>query len=171
MKQDPLTLYKLIVLYMLDRVNFKLSYSQISSFLLEKEYTNFMTLQEVISDLQEAELVRAHASMNRTFFSITDEGRNTLSYFENRIGDAIIADIDAFLSERHLELKKEASITARYYKATSGEYEAELVAREKDVELVNIRISVPAEDMAETICESWYNKNEQIYKYLMETLF
>lgn len=171
MAQDPLTLYKLIVLYMLDKVNFKLSYSQISSFLLEKEYTSFMTLQEVISDLQETELIKTDASMNRTFFSITDEGRSTLSYFENRIGDAIIADIDAFLSEKHLEMKNEASITARYYKATSGEYEAELVAREKDVELVNIRISVPAEDMAETICESWYSKNEQIYKYLMETLF
>lgn len=171
MTQDPLTLYKLIVLYMLNKVNFKLSYSQISSFLLEKEYTSFMTLQEVISDLQETDLIRTDASMNRTFFSITDEGRNTLSYFGNRIGDAIIADIDAFLSEKHLELKNEASITARYYKATSGEYEAELAAREKDVDLVNIRISVPAEDMAETICESWYNKNEQIYKYLMETLF
>lgn len=171
MAQDPLTLYKLIVLYMLDKVNFKLSYSQISSFLLEKEYTSFMTLQEVISDLQETELIKTDASMNRTFFSITDEGRSTLSYFENRIGNAIIADIDAFLSEKHLEMKNEASITARYYKATSGEYEAELVAREKDVELVNIRISVPAEDMAETICESWYDKNEQIYKYLMETLF
>ena len=171
MTQDPLTLYKLIVLYMLNKVNFKLSYSQISSFLLEKEYTSFMTLQEVISDLQETDLIRTDASMNRTFFSITDEGRNTLSYFGNRIGDAIIADIDAFLSEKHLELKNEASITARYYKATSGEYEAELAAREKDVDLVNIRISVPAEDMAETICESWYRKNEQIYKYLMETLF
>lgn len=162
MTQDPLTLYKLIVLYMLNKVNFKLSYSQISSFLLEKEYTSFMTLQEVISDLQETDLIRTDASMNRTFFSITDEGRNTLSYFGNRIGDAIIADIDAFLSEKHLELKNEASITARYYKATSGEYEAELAAREKDVDLVNIRISVPAEDMAETICESWYSKNEQI---------
>ena len=171
MTQDPLTLYKLIVLYMLNKVNFKLSYSQISSFLLEKEYTSFMTLQEVISDLQETDLIRTDASMNRTFFSITDEGRNTLSYFGNRIGDAIIADIDAFLSEKHLELKNEASITARYYKATSGEYEAELAAREKDVDLVNIRISVPAEDMAETICESWYSENEQIYKYLMETLF
>lgn len=171
MTQDPLTLYKLIVLYMLDKVKFKLTYSQISSFLLEYEYTNFMTLQEVISDLQEAELIKADASMNRTFFSITDEGRNTLSYFENRIGDAIIADIDTFLSEKRLELKNEASITARYYRATSGEYESELIAREKDVELVNIKISVPAEDMAETICESWYSKNEQIYKYLMETLF
>lgn len=171
MTQDLLTLYKLIVLYMLNKVKFKLTYSQISNFLLEKEYTNYMTLQHVISDLQESELVKADASMNRTFFSITEEGRNTLSYFENRIADSIIADIDAFLAEKHLELKNEAAITARYYKTTSGEYEAELVAREKDVELVNIKISVPTDDMAETICESWYNKNEQIYKYLMETLF
>ena len=48
---------------------------------------------------------------------------------------------------------------------------AELSAREKSTELVNIKIAVPAEDMAEALCESWYNKNEQIYKYLMETLF
>ena len=171
MAQDPLTLYKLIVLYMLDKVNFKLSYSQISSFILEKEYTNFMTLQQVIADLQDTELIKTDASLNRTLFSITEEGRNTLSYFGNRIGDAIIADIDAFLSERHLELKNEAAITAKYYKTTSGEYEAELSASEKNSELVNIKISVPAEDMAETICENWYKKNEQIYKYIMEELF
>ncbi|MDE7415646.1 MAG: DUF4364 family protein [Lachnospiraceae bacterium] len=171
MAQDPLTLYKLIVLYMLDKVNFKLSYSQISSFILEKEYTTFMTLQQVIADLQDTELIKTDASLNRTLFSITEEGRNTLSYFGNRIGDAIIADIDAFLSERHLELKNEAAITAKYYKTTSGEYEAELSASEKNSELVNIKISVPAEDMAETICENWYKKNEQIYKYIMEELF
>ena len=170
MTTDPLTLYKLIVLYMLDKVKFKLTYSQISGFILEKEYTNFLTLQQVISDLQDAELIKTDASMNSTFFSITEEGRNTLSYFGNRIGDAIIDDIDTFLSEKHLEIKNEASITAKYYKATSGEYEAELIAREKEIELVNIKISVPAEDMAETICENWYQKNEQIYKYLMEEL-
>lgn len=171
MTQDPLTLYKLIVLYMLDRVNFKLSYSQISSFILEKEYTNFMTLQQVIADLQDTELISTDASLNRTLFSITEEGRNTLSYFRNRIGDAIINDIDAFLSEKHLELKSEASIIAKYYKTTSGDYEAELIAREKESDLVNIKISVPAKDMAESICENWYDKNEQIYKYLMEELF
>lgn len=156
---------------MLDRVSFKLSYSQISSFILEKEYTNFMTLQQVIADLQDTELISTDASLNRTLFSITEEGRNTLSYFRNRIGDAIIDDIDAFLSEKHLELKSEASIIAKYYKTTSGDYEAELIAREKESDLVNIKISVPAKDMAESICENWYDKNEQIYKYLMEELF
>ena len=58
MTTDPLTLYKLIVLYMLDKVKFKLTYSQISGFILEKEYTNFLTLQQVISDLQDAELIK-----------------------------------------------------------------------------------------------------------------
>lgn len=45
MTQDPLTLYKLIVLYMLNKVKFKLTYAQISEFILEKEYTNFLTLR------------------------------------------------------------------------------------------------------------------------------
>jgi hypothetical protein len=156
---------------MLDKVNFKLTYSQISGFILEKEYTNFLTLQQVISDLQDAELIKTDAMMNRTFFSITEEGQNTLKYFGNRISDTIKQEIDNFLTEKHLELKNEASITANFYKSTSGEYETELIAKEKDIELVNIKLSVPTKDMAETICDSWYNKNQQIYKYLMEELF
>ena len=70
-----------------------------------------------------------------------------------------------------MELKSEASITTNFYKTSSGEYEAELVAREKDEELVNIKLSVPTADMAESICNNWYIKNQQIYKYLMEELF
>lgn len=171
MIQEPLTLYKLIILYMLNSVKFKLTYSQISEFILEKEYTNFMTLQQVISELQEAELIKSDTLMKRTYFSITSEGQNTLSYFGNRIGEAIIQDIDTFLAERHLELKNESSITANYYKTTSGGYETELAAKERDNDLVNIKLSVPTENMAETICNNWYNKNEEIYQYLMGALF
>ena len=42
-----LTLYKMIVLYMLWRCDMPLSKSQIYDFILEKEYTTFLTLQEV----------------------------------------------------------------------------------------------------------------------------
>ena len=66
MVQEPLTLYKLIILYMLNRVNFKLTYSQISSFILEKEYTNYITLQQVISDLQDSALIQCSTLGNRT---------------------------------------------------------------------------------------------------------
>ena len=82
MNQEPLTLYKLIVLYMLDRVTFPLTTAQISEFILEKEYTNFLTLQTAISELTETGLAESRTLLNRTQLQITEEGRNTLHFFE-----------------------------------------------------------------------------------------
>ena len=47
--ESSFTLYKLIILYMLQNVNFPLSNTQISDFILEKEYTNYYHLQEALS--------------------------------------------------------------------------------------------------------------------------
>lgn len=171
MAQDPLTLYKLIVLYMLDRVTFPLTKAQVGNFILEKEYTNFMTLQQVIAELIDADLVEARSNRNRTHLVITDEGRETLSFFENRIGDSIKEDISAFFSDNEMEMRNEVSILSDYYKAVSGEYEAHLLAKEKDVKLVEITLSVPDEDTASAICANWQNKNQDIYQYIIGQLF
>ena len=66
MPQEPLTLYKLIILYMLDRVNFPLTSAQVGDFILEKEYTSFLTLQKAISELTDAGLISAQSIRNRT---------------------------------------------------------------------------------------------------------
>lgn len=63
MTQKSFTIYKLIVLYMLDRVTFPLTRAQISDFILEKAYTDFLTLQQAIAELEEENLIkigRAH---------------------------------------------------------------------------------------------------------------
>lgn len=171
MSQEPLTLYKLIVLYMLDRVNFPLTSAQVSEFILEKEYTNFLTLQQAIAGLTEAELITTQTIGNRTHLIITPEGLNTLSFFENRISDAIKKDINTFFKDREMELRNEVSILADYYKATSGEYNAHLVAKEKNVKLVDITLSVPTEESAAAICDNWQRKNQEIYQFLVEQLF
>ena len=56
MIQEPETLYKLMILYMLDKVNFPLTNSQLSEFFLDKEYTTYFTLQSVLTELAEATL-------------------------------------------------------------------------------------------------------------------
>lgn len=99
MNQEPLTLYKLIVLYLLNKVSFPLTMAQVSDLILEKEYTNYLTLQQVINELAQAGLITAKTLVNRTHLQITDEGRNTLSYFENRISDAIKTDIGEYLKK------------------------------------------------------------------------
>ena len=171
MLQDPLTLYKLIVLYMLNRVTFPLTTAQISDFILEKEYTNFLTLQQVISELTDAGMVSSQSIRNRTHLNITDEGRETLTFFENRISDGIKADINTYLKEKEFTLRNEVSIQGDYYKSTSGEYEAHLVAKERGINLVELTLSVPTEEIAASICDNWQTNNEEIYQYLIQKLF
>ncbi len=156
---------------MLDRVTFPLTKAQVGNFILEKEYTNFLTLQQVISELIDADLVEAKSNRNRTHLVITDEGRETLSFFENRINSSIKEEINAFFSENEIEMRNEVSILSDYYKAVSGEYEAHLLAKEKDVKLVEITLSVPDENTASAICANWQKKNQDIYRYLIGQLF
>lgn len=172
MLQDPLTLYKLIVLYMLDRVNFPMTNAQVSDYILEKEYTNYLTLQQVINELSEARMISLETIRNRTHLSITAEGRETLRFFQNLINYGIKQDIDEYFRENEYILRNEVSVLGDYYySARAGGYEAHLTAKDKDINLVDIRISVPTEEIAEAICKNWQAKNQDIYQYLVKQLF
>ena len=171
MTQDPITLYKLIVLYMLDRVNFLLTKAQVGDFILEKEYTTFLKLQQAISELTDADMVRAKSIRNRTHLEITEEGRQTLGFFENRISSSIREEIDKYFKENEYELKNEVSVLSNYYKSTTGEYEANMIIREKNINLVNLTMSVPTEELAASICDKWETANQDVYNLLVEKLF
>lgn len=171
MTHDPLTLYKLIVLYMLDRVTFPLTKAQVGDFILEREYTTFLTLQQIIAELIDTELIVARSHRNRTYLEITEEGRSTLSFFGNRINDSIKEDVSSFFKDHEMEMRNEVSVLADYYKSTSGEYEAHLTASERNIRLVDITLSVPDEETASAICDNWQRKNQLIYQHLIEQLF
>ena len=171
MLQDPLTLYKLIVLYMLNRVSFPITPAQISEFILEKEYTNFLTLQQVIGELADANMIHSQNTNNRTLLTITEEGRETLTFFENRISDTIKEEIMEFFRSREFELLDEISVQSNYYKSTSGEYEAHLIAKERGTNLMELKLSVPDKETATAICDNWQAKNQDIYQYIIKQLF
>ena len=168
---EPLTLYKLIVLYMLSRVDFPLTKSQIGDFILEREYTNFLNLQQAIGELIDANLITAQSIRNRTHLLLTKDGSQTLTFFGNQISATIKEEIDEYFKTNEITLRNEVSILADYYKSTSGEFEAHLVAKEKGVNLIDITISVPGEETAAVICDNWQKKNQDIYQYIITQLF
>lgn len=170
MTQEPLMLYKLIILYMLDCVDFPLTTAQISEFILEQGYTNYLTLQQVLAELGDSGFIKMQTIRNRTRLTNTKEGSETLQFFENRISDAIREDIAKFFKEQEINLRNQVNVTADYYKSTSGEYEVHMVAKEKEVVLVDLTLSVPDEAMAEAMCDKWEKQNQEIYQYLMTTL-
>ncbi len=170
MSSQYLTLYKMIVLYMLKRCEMPLSKSQIYDFILEKEYTTFLTLQEVFSELASSKLINEKTVANRTYLEITDEGDETLRFFGNRINPSIRQQIDEYLKVNSMKLRNEASIQGDYRKTAENEYTVRLVAKENGQNLVDISIPVPTEEIAQNICDRWQDRNQDIYQYLIEQL-
>ena len=70
---------------MLNKVDFPLTTSQISEFVLDKGYTTYFKLQEAISELTQSELIRTETTHNRTLYHLTESGAETIHYFSNKI--------------------------------------------------------------------------------------
>lgn len=167
---ETFTLYKLIILYMLNKVDFPLTNAQISEFILDKGYTNYFKLQQALSELSEADLLREETSHNRTLYHLTEDGAQSIQYFKNKISKSIQEDIDNFLREKQYDLKNEVAVKADYYRNTAGEYSARCQVLENHEPLIELTLSVPSENEAESIANNWQKKNQEIYAWLMSQL-
>lgn len=168
--EDIHTLYKLIVLNMLERAGYELTNSQISAFILEQQYTDYFTVQETLADMQRTGLLTAKTMHNTTYYAMTDIGRESLGYFQEDVSAGIQKDIERYFRQNGLRMRSENSVTADYSKTAEQEFTARLQVKEKETVLIELELTVPSERQAILLCDNWKKKNQQIYGYLMEQL-
>lgn len=164
------TLYKLIILTMLSRVDFPLTNAQISDFILTKEYTNYFTLQQVLSDLVETGLTEVHTVRNSSYYHLTENGKETLNFFGHMVSSAIHEDMDKYFKDNAIALRDEISIRADYFPNNHEEYSVQLRVMEQDTAVIDLTLSVPTESQANSMCNNWKKKNQKLYAYLMQEL-
>ena len=82
---DLHTMYRVMILYMLNQVEYPLTNTQITNFILEKEYTNYFTVQEILSDLISSQLITAESTHNNTRYRITPYGQESLGFLHVKI--------------------------------------------------------------------------------------
>ena len=93
MEQEQLTLYKLMILYLIEKVDFPLSNSQISEFILDKGYTIYFTVQRAFHELEEENMLRVKQIRNMSHYALSDEGSEAIEMFEYQIPNSIKEDI------------------------------------------------------------------------------
>ena len=163
-------LYKLIILYMLDKVDFPLTNSQVSEFILDEGYTTYFKLQQAISEMIDSGFIREESTHSRTFYHLTEEGEQTINFFRNDISAEIQNDINKFLQAKKYELKNEVSVKSDYYRNSNMEYSVRCQVIEHDAPLIDLTVTVPTEAEEETIANNWTSKNEEIYAMIMASL-
>ena len=143
MLAEPMTLYKLMNLYMLHQVNFPLTNAQLSNFFLDREYTTYFTLQQALNELLDAGLVKKETMRNSSRYEITKEGEETLEFFGKNISPAIVSDMDEYLKQNRFRMRNEVGLISDFYKSTNQDYIVHCEVREGKAVLVNLDISVP----------------------------
>ncbi len=167
---EPNILYKITVLNLLSKVDFPLSNAQISDFFLDAEYTDYFTVQQTISDLVDANMIHSETVHNNTQYTLTDEGRKTLELFRDKMTQGIEDDIHQFFHHHKLQMKKENSLSADFYKATGGGYLVHCKMAEDHHNVMDFSFHVPSKAQAEAICTNWKVRYEEVYASLMDVL-
>ncbi len=170
MIESSYALYKLVVLYMMDKVNFPLSNGQISEFFVEQEYTSYFHIQQVLNEMLESDLIRSEDTSNTTYYTMTENGAQTLKFFRSEISEEITVETDHYLAKNSYRLRTESSSIADYYKISEDDYAVQCVVREKDSVLMDLTLHVPTERSAQEVCENWKSKSQETYAAIIGLL-
>lgn len=167
---DPLTLTKLIILYMLDKAGNPMLKTQVFGFIMEKDYTNYFTLMQACGELCDAGFIETRIIMNGPHLAILEDGVDTLHSFSDRISTGIKEDVADFFKLNKLETKSSRNVNTNYYKASRNEYIAELSLKEDNSELLMIKISMPTEESVREMCENFEDRSDELYNLIVDKL-
>ncbi len=167
---EPTMIYKIAILELLSKSGFPLSNGQISDFFLEGELTDYFTAQQSISDVEQLGYISSVTDHNSTTYSITDEGKKTLELFKDKLTPAIVHDIKKYMSANAMIMKEENSYRANYFKADRGGYVVQCKLLNDDTPTLDLSMHVSSREQAETICNNWRVKCEDVYMEILDIL-
>lgn len=170
MLDNASSLNKLMILYMLDNVDFPLTNAQISDFMIGRAQVHYFRLQTTLSDMETAGLLHARKDSSTTYYEITKEGRDTLVSLSENLSADIMTDIRTYLKEHRIEMRTASATGAEYTLLPSGDYRILCSVKEGGSELISLSLTVPTEAAARTLTANWKEKSSEVYEAIMKLL-
>jgi len=161
---------KLMILYLLGKMDIPLTKTQITNAILENNLIDFFTFQQCMSELEESGMVKQVPHQKKQCFAITESGKNAIEVFLHRISKNTSSIIDDYITKNKDSLKKESQVIAEYSKVNDKEYIVSLKVIEKELVLMDLKLSVVSSKQAKQVCEKWKNSSEKIYSQLISSL-
>lgn len=161
---------KLILLYIIDKLNMSISNLQITKLILENKFMNYFNLQQFLNELCDNNFLSCETTDDKTYYTITQTGKQTLSYFINLIPAGIKARIDNTAISIRRNIKDETYITSDFTPESENEFIVNCKVREDSFSLIDLAILVGTKSDARIICDNWKKYSQVIYSEIIESL-
>ena len=171
MANQPMTLYKLMILFMLDHLEFPLTGSTMSEFIVSRGYTSYFHFQQSLNELKQTGFLNTDSVRNVTSYSLSEEGKEAIRLFSSGIPGEIKQDILDFFDENKLRLRKEIDVISDYHIQDNGEYLVRMQINDRGNLLFAIDLNVVTRSQAIDICDKWSEKSDAVYQQIIDMLF
>ncbi|HOQ37055.1 MAG TPA: DUF4364 family protein [Acetivibrio sp.] len=161
---------KLILLYIIDKVNIQISNLQITKIILENKFMNYFMLQQLLNELCSQNYLSCKIADNKAFYDITPSGKQALGYFTGHIPAGIKSFIDNNITNIRNNIRNETFISADYFSENENDYVVSCQVREDNFSLINLKVTVGTKNDARRICENWKKNSQTIYSEIIESL-
>lgn len=164
---------KLIILYLVEKMGLALSNSEICQFSLEKNYMDYFSVQQYLSELVEANLLKKNKYKNHTRYTLTAEGKEIINYFIQHISENTKQEIDIYVQQNKKRIHTEHEVTARYFLESNNGYDYIVKCSLCDSDgtnLMEISVPVATKEQAQVICNNWKNNVSRLYGTIFSAL-
>lgn len=161
---------KLILLYILEKINLPISNILLAQIILENNFMNYFTLQQYVAELGESNLLESVNDKGKDRLTISESGRNVLHLFKNRISEEKLSQINVYIENKILSIKNELTVTADYTIENGNSYVVNLVASEGNITLMDLKISVASNKQARELCHKWKSNSSDLYNNIINLL-
>lgn len=161
---------KLIVLYLVHKINLPVSNLQITRLVLENKFMNYFLLQQFLNELCESKFLAAEVTGDQTVYTVTPAGKQTLEFFSGHIPAGIKARIDNTVATIRKSIRNETLITADFIPESENEFIVTCQVGEESFSLMEIKVTVGTKNDARMICDHWKKYSQAIYSEIIDSL-
>ena len=78
---EELAYHKLLILYILDKINMDLTNSQMTQVVLETDIMNYFSFQQILSQLMDSKFIKPYKDSGREYYCLTQKGLESENEF------------------------------------------------------------------------------------------
>jgi len=159
---------KVILLYLIDKVDIPVSNSQITDFIQSQGLMDFFSVQNYLKELENAGYIEKSSEKNSTFYTITDDGTVALESFSKQVPQSVRNAVTQFIAESRRQDFKTVAVV--YYESELNGYIVKCSAYEDDLLLMELNVFFVTKEQAETLRNYWNGNGSRIYGNVMGLL-
>lgn len=161
---------KIILLYIMNQFEIPLTESQLTHFILEKEFMNYFSFKQHLSELVDSKMIEYNSSQKYNYYLLSQRGKRTLEMFKKLITDEMKEVLSKEIQIKKKQYMTDSQIITNYVKIGEYEYIVYLMAIEKGTPLIDLRLNVASTQQAEKICKNWKSNASIYFKNIIDMI-